>query len=149
MERGKREKDDDKSIKWQIRKAKIMLDLKTLVSKVLEFKIGVIVAITVIIATVASVLYVTNTEDYINNQMTKVVTQYYERDMKENMVGVNRLIVTLQTLKDAGFNIKKIEGKKGVPKDLTKAFSYIIIQNPEETDYNKIIYTIENHLFGE
>ena len=112
--------------------------------------IGLCVSIVIIIIVVVFCIYkITYTEEYANKKMTKLVTKYYERDLKENTVGVGRLIVTLQTLKDADFNIRGVKGKPGVSKDLNEAFSYIIIENLEETDIDKIVYTIENHLNGE
>lgn len=118
--------------------------------KMLWVELSILVIIIAITITIAVLMYrYTNTEEYANKKMIELVTKYYERDIKENAVGVNRLIVTLQTLEDAGFEIKGVKGKPGVSEDLTKAYSYIIIENPNETHKDKIIYTIENHLNGE
>lgn len=124
-----------------------MTKLKVLKSKMFWIVVVIVVILTTIIS--FSVYKITNSEEYVNNKMTKLVTKYYEEDMKENTIGVNRLIVTLQTLKDAGFNIRGVKGKAGVSTDLSKAFSYIIIENPDEIDRGKVVYTIENHLSGE
>ena len=107
----------------------------------------VAIVLILLIITISILIYkYVNTEDYVNNKMAQLVTDYFERDIKENAVGVNRLLVTLPTLQDAGFNIKSIKGKKGV---VEEAFSYVIIENPEEKDVTKMIYIIENHLYGD
>lgn len=127
---------------------KVVLKLK----KILKSKkvlIGISIVIFLAILILFSIYKITNAEEYVNNKMTKLVTKYYEENIKENAIGTGRLIVTLQTLKDAGFNIRAVKGKRGVSKDLTKAFSYVIIENPEETDAAEIVYIIENHLNGE
>ena len=109
--------------------------------------------IIILIAVSCFVTYkITYTEEYANKRMTELVTEYFERDVKANVARMGRLIVTVKTLEDAGFRIdgiRGIKGKPGVSEDLSKAFSYVIIENIEETDPTKIIYTIENHLSGE
>ena len=119
-------------------------------SKKLKKPLIAIITIVIIAIVTTIVIYkVTYTQEYANKKMTKIVAKYYEENFKENSAQIGRLIVTLQTLEDAGYSIKGITGKPGVSKDLNQAFSYVIIENPEETDKDKIIYTIENHLNGE
>jgi len=115
-----------------------------------KFWIWVLLSIIVIaIIALISLYMITNTEEYANKKMTELVSQYYETNLKRNSAPVNRIIVTLQTLEEAGFNISGVKGKPGVSEDLSKAFSYIIVENSEETDKEKITYIIENHLNGE
>ena len=109
--------------------------------------IGLVITLILLLIGISTwFLYYTNTEEYVNGKMTELVTEYFETNIKDNAAGVGRLMVTLQTLEDAGYNIGAIEGKKGVSGD---AFSYVIIENPEELDVSKITYIIENHLYEE
>lgn len=110
-------------------------------------KIGIIkwsVAIILIIITSVALLMANDTAKKMDNseaEMERLTTQYYERNIKGKVFGVNRQKVTVQALEDAGYDVSKIsvENKE-------KAYAFVIIADPHEKDVDKIEYKIEVHL---
>ena len=87
-----------------------------------------------------------STKGTADKAMTALVTTYYEEKIKGNVFGVNQQKVTLQALEEAGYDISSVIDKGEY--DKTKTYSLVKIENPNETDVDKIKYTVENHLDG-
>ena|GEM_PF-6153155 len=110
-----------------------------------------IVVVLVVIAVVAAVLLVrhlrrTSAADLESNMKT-MASRYFDEKIRGNVIGINKQIISVGTLEKAGYDISGLKDpESGIACDKENSFSYIIIGDPAETDYDKITYTVENHL---
>lgn len=114
-------------------------------NKVLLFiknnKIVVIIGVIVLIVLLITILFATKVigTNY-DKEMTNLVKDYYENNIKGNVIGIDKQKVTITDLKNADMNVSKLE------KCNEDSYSYVIINNPMEAEKDKIEYSIENHL---
>ena len=83
----------------------------------------------------------------LEKDMTSMVSKYFDENIRGKVIGINKQIVTIETLENAGHDIKNLKDpNSGTACDKTESFSYVVIADPAETDYDKITYSVENHL---
>ena len=78
----------------------------------------------------------------LEEKMTAMVSSFYEKNIKGKVIGVHRQIVTLEDLQKQDYDISVFI--KSSCK--LESFSYVILEDAQETDVAKIKYTVENHL---
>ena len=81
-------------------------------------------------------------KDTLEKEMETMVSEFYDNNIKGKVIGMNRQIVTVEDLKNQGFDISLFEKAKCK----LESFSYVILEDPKEEDISKIKYTVEHHL---
>lgn len=83
----------------------------------------------------------------LEKDMTSMVSKYFDENIRGKVIGINKQIVTVETLERAGYDIKNLKDpNSGTDCDKVESFSYVVIADPSETDFDKIVYSVENHL---
>lgn len=78
----------------------------------------------------------------LETEMSELVSSFYDKYIKGMTVGIHRHIVTLKDLEAQEYNINHFT----ILECDMESFSYVILDDPMETDIAKIKYTIEHHL---
>ena len=111
-----------------------------------------VVAVIVVLIVIVSVMIIIGqlrkiSANDLEKDMTSMVSKYFDENIRGKVIGINKQIVTVETLERAGYDIKNLKDpNSGTACDKVESFSYVVITDPAETDYDKISYSVENHL---
>lgn len=111
----------------------------------------IIALIVLVVALIGTIFLVNNRQEAsakaLEKEMTNLTSRYFDEFIRSKVIGINKQIITIDTLEKANYDISKLKDPyTGQTCDKENSFSYIIINDPAETDYDKISYTVENHL---
>ena len=83
-----------------------------------------------------------NDEYNLEEEMAEMVSSFYDKNIKGKVIGVDKQIVTLKDLQSQAYDINHFI----IAECDLESYSYVVLDDPQETDVKKIKYTIEHHL---
>lgn len=114
-----------------------------IVNFLLKYKIILIVAILFLVIMITYVLYKSNSRINLEEKLLSIVETYYNDKIKGKVIGIKEQIVTLNTLEKAEYDITIF---KEANCDLEESYSSVILEDPNETNLDKIKYSIQCYL---
>lgn len=116
--------------------------------------LGIIMVFLLAIICVGVVVIINNQQKSsaknLEKEMSSLTSQYFDEFIRSKVIGINKQIITIETLEKANYDTSKLtDPYTGKACDKQNSYSYIIINDPAETAYDKITYTVENHLVCE
>jgi len=89
----------------------------------------------------------TNEEAKLEAAMKSIASKFYDEKIRAKVIGMDNQIIYLKDIEENGYDISKIiDPKDGTTCDKEKSYAVVKAENPSEIDYDKIKYTVENHL---
>ena len=76
----------------------------------------------------------------LDGEMNKVVDSFYNDRIRGKVIGIKKQLVTLSALDKAGYDVSAL---KNAGCNMDNTFAYVVLEDPNETEFDKIKYTIE------